>query len=127
MITIHGDLILEKDTEYNESLTVEGNILGKDVNRYNLKVCGDLDCLNLNCWNLDCRNLNCGDLDCWNLKAKKVLYYAVAFAYNNMEVESIKGRRENCKHFCLDGQITIKDEKPKCEKCGRELCEVKDD
>ena len=68
MKTIKGNLILEKDTIFNEDLTVKGNITGKDGNRYNLTVNGDLNCLNLRCWDLRCENLDCKNLDCWDLR-----------------------------------------------------------
>jgi len=61
--TIKGDLILKKDTTFDEALKVEGNIKGY----FDLKVVGNLDCCNLNCRNLDCWNLDCRNLDCWNV------------------------------------------------------------
>ena len=113
MITIKGDLILEKDTEYNESLTVEGSIYGKDGNKFNLKVKG-----NINAWNINAVNINAMDL----------LYYAVCFAYNSINCKSIKGRRENCKHFCLDGEIKIKEDVPEyIEQNGRKYKLVGDE
>ena len=141
MKTIKGDLVLTENTIIDDDLTVEGNIRcegGKwdlkcwdldcedldcedlkcrDLKCMDLKCmdldCRDLDCKNLDCWNLKCDNLNCGDLNCGELKARNVSYYGVAFAYSSMEVESIKGRRDNSKHFCLDSKIVIKKKVPK--------------
>ena len=102
MKTIKGNLIMESDMTFEEDLKVEGSISGKDGNRYNLIVKGDLDCYDLDCGNLDCGNLDCkGD----------VFYYAVAFAYNNIKCKSIKGRWKNARHFVLDGKIEISGEK----------------
>jgi len=126
MKTIKGDLVLTEDTIIDNDLTVEGDIRCEGGS-WNLKCqdldCWDLDCWNLkcwnlDCWNLDCLNLKCKDLKCWDLKcqelkAKNVSYYGVAVAYNSMEVESIKGRRKNSKHFCLDSEIVIKKKVPK--------------
>ena len=121
MKTIKGDLVLTENTIINDDLTVEGNIRCKggkwDLNCKNLD-CRDLNCWDLNCGDLNCRDLNCWDLNCknlncWSLKAKNVSYYGVAFAYHSMEVESIKGRRDNSKHFCLDGEIILKKKIPK--------------
>ena len=116
---------MKKDEIIEESLLVEGNISGKNGNRYNLIVkgdldcrdlnCRDLDCLNLNCRNLDCFNLNCRDLDCWNLN-----FYAVAFAYNSFKCKSFKARRDKFIIKCLDGEIEIQDKKV-CKECGRKL------
>ena len=117
MITIKGDLILEKDTEYNESLTVEGKIICK-LERFSLKVCG-----NINAWNINARNI-----DAWNIDASNIVYYAVCFAYNCINCLSIKGRRENCKHFCLDGEIKIKEDVPEyIEQNGRKYKLVGDE
>ena len=76
MKTIKGDLILKKDTTFNEDLKVEGNIQGY----FNLKVCGNIDCWNIDCWNIDCRNIDCGNIVFCNkikckreIKAKKLI------------------------------------------------------
>jgi len=145
MKTIKGNLILEKDTIFNEDLTVEGNIIGTDGNRYNLTVkgdldcrnldCGNLDCLDLDCLDLDCRNLDCGNLDCGNLKCLNLdcrnlncdnldclnlSFYAFAITYNSFKCKSWKARRPNYIIKCLDGEIETN--KPKiCDKCGSEI------
>jgi hypothetical protein len=58
MKIIKGDLILTEDTTFNEELKVEGNISGY----FDLKVIGNLNCLDLTCRNLTCRNLNCRNI-----------------------------------------------------------------
>lgn len=45
------------------------------------------------------------DINAGNIKAKDIVYYAVCFAYEKLVCKSIKGRRENSKHFCLDSEI----------------------
>ena len=122
MKTIKGNWIMEKDEIINEDLKVEGNILGKNGEIFNLQVKGNLDCWNLNCcnlncwdlkcYNLDCRNLNCCnldccDLDCYDLDCWDLNFFAVCFAYDNIKCKSIKGRRENSRYFVLDGKIII--------------------
>ena len=86
--TIKGDLILTKDTEYKESIKVEGKIKGY----YNLKVCGNIDCWNIVCWNIDCgnincRNINCRNIDCWNIVCWNI------DCWNIVCCEKIKSRR----------------------------------
>ena len=88
-----GDLILKKDTTFEEDLVVEGDIKGY----YNLRVQGNLNCMNLNCMDLDCRNL-----DCMNLN-----FYAVAIAYNSLKCRSWEARRDNHIIKCLDGEIEV--------------------
>jgi len=61
--TIKGNLILKEDTTFNEDLKVEGDILGN----FNLKVIGNIDCLNINCKDIDCWNINCGNINCWDI------------------------------------------------------------
>ena len=63
MKTIKGNLILKKDTIFNEDLKVEGNISGY----FDLKVIGDIDCRNIDCWSIDCRDINCWNIDCRNI------------------------------------------------------------
>ena len=55
MKTIKGDLILTKDTIFEESIKVEGNIIGY----FNLKVVG----------NIDARNIDVGDINAWDINA----------------------------------------------------------
>ena len=104
MKEFNGDLILEKDTEFSESIIVYGNIRGKDNKRFNLKVKGNLNCLDLNCKDLNCRDLNCGNLS----------FYAIAIAYNSFKCKSFKAIRENHIIKCLDGKVIVN---------GKELCE----
>ena len=72
MKIINGNLIMKEDMIFNGDLKVEGNILGKNGNIFNLIVNGDLDCGNLTCKNLNCGDLNCRDLDCWNLNCRNL-------------------------------------------------------
>ena len=65
--TIKGNLILEKDTVFDEGIVVEGSILGKDSVRYDLKVIGKIDCFNIDCYNIVCHNIDCNIIDCLNI------------------------------------------------------------
>ena len=107
MKIIKGDLILIEDYEKDDNLKVEGNIYGKDGIRYNINA------RNIDAWNINARNINARNIDARNIDAGNIIYYAVCFAYNNFKCKSIKGRRDNCKHFVLDGEIIIKDEEEK--------------
>ena len=112
--TITGDLILEKNTTFDESIIVEGNIYGKRGEWFNLTVRGNITAGNIitwdiNAWDITARNINAGDIIARNINAWDINYYAVCFAYEHITCKSIKGRRENARHFCLDGKITIKE------------------
>jgi len=121
MKKIKGDLILEKDTVFEEDLKVEGNIIGKDGNRYNLTVKGNIDCLDINCWDIDCRDIDCGNINCWDINCEDIDFYAVCVAYKTFKCKSWKAKRDNFICKCLDGEIEIKEEKKFCDKCGSEL------
>ena len=72
MTTIKGNLILEKDTVFDESIVVEGPIMGKDGVRYNLKVEGNIDCYNIDCNNIVCYNIVCYNIDCYNIDCNNI-------------------------------------------------------
>ncbi len=108
-IIYEGDLILEEDFKTEKNLIVKGNILGKNEERWNI-----------NARNINARDINAWDINAWDINAGDISYYAVCFAYNSIKCKSIQGRRDNSKHFVLDGKIEIKEEKA-CEKCGRKL------
>jgi len=141
MKIIKGDLILKKNTVFNESINVEGDIEGDfdltvrgDINAEHIKACNikawdikadDIYALNIKAWDIDAGDINAKNIKAWdikaedinaknikaldiyafNIKAWDINYYAVCFAHNNITCKSIKGRRENSKHFCLDGKI----------------------
>ena len=56
-------------------------------------------------WNIDAGNITARDIKSWNIDALNISYYAVCFAYDIFKCESVQGRRENAKHFCLDNEI----------------------
>lgn len=61
------------------------------------------------------------DINARNINALDINYYAVCFAYNNITCTSIQGRRDNAKHFVLDGEITIKPKEQPKQKVTLEL------
>ena len=122
---IKGNLIMEKDIEYNDDLIVEGNILGKNGKRYNLKVNGNIKAGDIAAWNIITRNINAdnisarniiawnintNDIDAWDINAsditaRNITYYAVCFVYNNIKCKSIMGKLKKARHFVLYGKI----------------------
>jgi hypothetical protein len=80
--TIKGNLILEKDTVFDEGIVVEGSILGKDGVRYDLKVkgnidCNDINCNNIECYNIDCIKINCDNIDCGDINCHNIDAYYI--------------------------------------------------
>lgn len=119
MIMIEGDLVLKENTTYNDDLIVLGDIKCKG-GFFDL-TCHNLTCRNLDCWNLTCCNLDCNNLTCHNLTCCDLTFYAFAIAYTSFKCKSWKARRDNYVIKCLDKDIEIIPDKPKCLTCGKEL------
>jgi len=84
MKKIKGDLILTKDTIFNEDIEVTMSIKGGDfdltvngnIKCHNIR-CGNLDAHNIECWNVDCHNIHCrdlngGDIRCWDINSEDI-------------------------------------------------------
>jgi hypothetical protein len=69
MKEIQGDLILEKDTTFSESIKVNGSIFGKNGLRFSLTVYGDLDANDIIVWDITAKNINAEDINAWNITA----------------------------------------------------------
>ena len=69
---IEGNLILDKDTVFDESLEVHGSILGKDGNRYNLTVNGNIKAEDITAWDIDAGNISAWDISARNIDAKNI-------------------------------------------------------
>ena len=121
MKTIKGNLILTEDTTFNEDIVVEGHILAqgysinaKNINALNINALNiyalNIYALNIYAHNIYAQDIKAWDINAWDINAENIEYYAVCFAYKNIVCNSIKGTRENCKHFVLDGTIKIKGE-----------------
>ncbi len=129
---IKGDFIMTEDLNIEEDLIVKGNIYGKGGARFNINAWNitawninalnitalDITALDINARDINARNINAVDINAGDITAEDITawdinYYAVCFAYNNIKCKSIKGRRENCKHFVLDGEVIIKKDIPK--------------
>jgi len=74
-------------------------------------VCRNLTAYDITAHNINANNINAIDINAIDLTARNIDYFAVCFAYENIICDSIEGGRENSKHFCLDGEITIREPK----------------
>ena len=103
------------------NLKVEANINARDIKAYNIDV-WNINALNIeafeinasyiqsediNAFNITAYNINAGDINANNIKAGDISYWGVCFAYKNIICNSIKGRKENARHFVLDGEIKV--------------------
>ena len=117
--------IFKEDSKYidlvvfNFDLDTSANIEAGCID--GLNICAS----NIKAWDIDTRDLNAFNIDAWdiyawdiyacniaaeNIKARNISYYAVCFACDNIKCNSIIGRRNNAKHFVLDGKLEIEDE-----------------
>lgn len=116
--------------KFNFNLTVASNINAGDINARDINVwyinardidAADINANDINAWDINAGNIDAADIDARDINARDISYYAVCFAYENIECKSIKGRRENSKHFCLDEKITIKEKTHKITIDDKEL------
>jgi hypothetical protein len=119
------------DVEFAFDLSVVADIKACNIDAYNINACNinacNIDARNINAYNINARNINAwnidaGNINAWNIDAGEITYLAVCFAYNNIVCTKIEGKRKNAKHFCLDGEIIIKD-KP-IEMTLEEVCKA---
>lgn len=116
--------IFKDNVEFVINVSVDSNITAYNINACDIKA-RDIKACDINAYDIDASDIKAGDINAceitaydinaWDINAgdinaKNISYYAVCYAYNNITCETIKGRRENAKHFCLDGEITIKGE-----------------
>ena len=69
---IEGNLILDDDTVFDESLEVHGSILGKNGNRYNLTVNGNISAEDITAWDISAKNITAKDISAENITAKNI-------------------------------------------------------
>ena len=125
----HIDLVI-----FNFNLNVDANIeayninacdiLARDINAYNIKAdniyanninanhikAHDIYALDIKVKNIITNDIAAGDINAWNIDACNISYWAVCFAYNSIKCKSITSKRENHKHFVLDGELVVEED-----------------
>lgn len=80
------------------------DIIAHFIYALNIDVAG-----NITAWHIGAKNINAYDINVrCNIDADNISYYAVCVAYDGIRCNSINGKRENSKHFVLDGELIIK-------------------
>ena len=105
-ISLMTDLIVKGNIKAEDINACDIN--ADDINAWNIKA-WNIKAWNINAWNINARDINAGDINAGDINAGDIIYYAVCFAYNDIKCKSITGRRENHKHFVLDGKIIFKE------------------
>ena len=54
-------------------------------------------------------NISAWDINALNIDAANINYYAVCIAYQTFSCMSVRGKRKNAIHACLDGEIEYKE------------------
>lgn len=71
---------------------------------------GDIRSGDISAGDIRAGDIRSGDIDAWDIRsgdisARCISYYAVCYARRSFKCKSIKGERENSRHFCLDQEI----------------------
>lgn len=124
MLELDCDVKFDFDLKADFSLKIGWNILASgDIDVFDISA-RNISARNISAGNISAGNISARDISAWNISAgnisaenisaernisaRNILYYAVCFAYNDISCLSIKGKRKNSKHFCLDGKIDFK-------------------
>jgi len=67
MVKKFKELVLEKDTVFEESIEVETSIRCAENNRFSLKVMGNITAGNINAW-----DINAWDINAWDINARDI-------------------------------------------------------
>ena len=103
------------DIKIDFDLNIECNINARNINALDIKA-RDINARYINARDIQAGNINAWDIKAldikaWDINANKISFYAVCFAYKTFVCNSIEGRRENSKYFCLDSDVVIKSQK----------------
>ena len=105
------DLVVFKFDLDVEANIDAGCIEALNINAINIKawdaITRNLDAYNIVAWDVYSWDIYACNIEAYNIKARNISYFAVCFAYENIKCKSIKGRRENAKHFVLDGKLEM--------------------
>ena len=105
LIDIKIDFDLNIECDINAWNINASNINSGYINAWNINS-GDI-----NAWDINARDINARDINAIDINANNISFYAVCFAYKTFVCNSIEGRRENSKYFCLDSDVVIKSKK----------------
>ena len=96
---------------FNFDLKIRANISAVNIEAHNIYAwdinAGDIKAGDIDAVNIKANNIDCGNIEAINIKALDINYFAVCFAYYNIKCKSIKGKRNNAKHFVLDGNLEV--------------------
>lgn len=102
--------IFYDDIEFTFSLNINANINAFDIKAVDIKA-NDIIALNIKADYIKACDIKVRDIDACVIDAKSISYFAFCIAYESLRCKSIKGKRRNSFHKCLDTEIEfIKEE-----------------
>ena len=107
-----------KDNEELKSYIVNGSIVFKESIQCNFDIHVNA---NIDAYDIKAYNIKAYNIDAYNIEAYNISYYAFCVSYGGIICTSIKGRRNNSFHNCLDGMLTIKEQTKKIIIDGKEI------
>ena len=89
---------------------VANNINAYNINAKDIEADDIVTTRDIKAWHIYAKNIKANNIEAWAIHANDISYWAVCFAIYDIECKSIKGRRENTKHFVLDGTLEVKND-----------------
>ena len=117
---VNGRIVFKESIQCNFDIHVNANIDAYDIKAYNIKAY-NIDAYNIEAYNIKAYNIKAYNIDAYNIEAYNISNSAFCVSYGGIICTSIKGRRNNSFHNCLDGMLTIKEETKKIVIDGKEI------
>ena len=116
-----GMLIIKDDVMFECSIKISASISAWDISALDISAWNisaeDISARNISARNISAGdisvgdisacNISAGDISACNILAEDISYFAVCYAYLKFACKSIKGRRQNARHFCLDSEVVV--------------------
>ena len=87
-----------------------GEYIDLVIFNFDLNVNANIEVYNINACDIIANDIAAGDINAWNIDACNISYWAVCFAYNSIKCKSMTSKRENHKHFVLDGKLEVEED-----------------
>lgn len=112
LFTIHAQDITARSFDGGggniEARTLE--VYAGRINANKLNISGNIKAWDIEANIIKVNNIKANDIKANIINAYDIDYFAVCLAYESLRCHSIKGRRENSMHFCLDSEVIIENE-----------------
>ena len=104
---VDGVLKINEDVTFECNIDIDASINAPTIKANNIKA-NNIKAHNINAWDINAYNINASKINAHNINALDIKYYAFCIAYETLKVKTIKGRRPNSFHKCLDNEIEYK-------------------